>query len=138
MPLVLTLSQNAIPPEHVAKAMAQITAAFLETHGLTGNRVIGPNVTGQVHILPEGQAFAGGAPVLGAWLEAKVPAFALSDAGVQKAFFGQVTDILVGLSEGRLSPERIWTEALHTVDGTWNLNGVAHSNADLLAAIGAD
>lgn len=135
MPLVLTLTEGVLPPGQEKVAASRITEAFLRRHGLAGNRVMAPNVTAHVHILPRGSTFAGGEPVEGAWLETKTPAFALADRDVQLAFFEDATTILHDLSGGRLPRARVWTDGVHAVDGTWNLDGVARTNAELGAAI---
>ena len=137
MPISLTLTEGVIPSENIGSAVAQITDSFLKHHGLAGNKVMTPNITVQLNILPKGHTFAGGKPVEGAWIEPKTPSFALADHAVQTAFFGEATQILHDLSGGTLAKERIWSESLHAVDGTWNLNGRAVTNAELGAAISA-
>jgi len=73
--------------------------------------------------------------VEGAWVETKTPSFALADRASQQQFYGEATRILLELSEGRLSPDRIWANGVHSVDGTWNLNGTPLTNGELQAAI---
>jgi len=135
MPLSLTLTRGVLPEGAEATAVAEITDAFLAAHGLAGNTVLTPNVTAHVSILEKGRSFAGGKAVDGAWLETKTPSFALADRAVQERFFLEVTEILHRLSGGTLARERIWTNGVHTVDGTWNLDGRPHLNAALGAAI---
>lgn len=135
MPLSLTLTKGALPDGVEATAIAEITEAFLAAHNLSGNTVMTPNVTAHVNILEKRQTFSGGKPVEGAWLETKTPSFALADTQVQERFFVEATEILHRLSGGKLSRDRIWTNGVHTVDGTWNLNGRPHVNAALGAAI---
>ncbi len=135
MPLTLTLTQGVLPASSVHEAARRIAHAFLKWHALSGNSVMTPNVTSQINILPAGSTLSGGEPVDGAWLEAKVPSFALSTRETQEGFFLEATEILHKLSGGTLPKERIWTNAVHTVDGTWNMNGRAMTNAQLGAAI---
>ncbi len=135
MPLTLTVTEGALPNDRLASAIAQITDAFLKHHGLAGNAVMRRNVTAHVHVVPAGMAFAGGVPVSGAWIEWKVPSFALADREVQRKFFAEATQIVHDLSGQALPKAQIWTNGLHAVDGTWNLNGAAMSNAELGAAI---
>jgi hypothetical protein len=135
MPLTLTLTNGVLPAGAEKTAVAEITNAFLKIHGLSGNKTITPNVTAQVHFVRKGMSFSGGDPVEGAWIEWKVPSFALADREVQKAFFAEATQILHQLSGGKLPKDRIWSNALHAVDGTWNMNGVAMTNAELDAEI---
>jgi hypothetical protein len=135
MPLTLTLTEGVLPEGAEKTAVARITDAFLRSHGLAGNEVLAPNVTAHVNVIPKDRSFAGGEPVEGAWIEWKVPAFALANRDVQKDFFAEATRIIHDLSGGRLSKDRIWTNALHAVDGSWNLNGIAMTNEELGAVI---
>lgn len=135
MPLTLTLTKGALPEGAEATAIAEITDAFLAAHGLSGNAIMTPNVTAHVNILERGMAFSGGKPVEGAWIETKTPSFALANREVQEQFFGSATEILHRLSGGKLPKERIWANGVHSVDGTWNLNGKPLTNGDLGAAI---
>lgn len=135
MPITLTLTHGVLPDQAVPVAAQRITDAFLEAHNLAGHRVMTPNVTIHVHVMPRGTAFAGGKPVDGAWIEAKVPSFALADRSVQQRFFGEATEILHDISGGSLPKDHIWTNCVHSVDGTWNLNGTPLTNAELGAAL---
>lgn len=135
MPISLTLTQGVIPSEKHASAIEKITESFLRHHALSGNSVMTPNVTAHLNVLPKGATFAGGKPVEGAWLETKTPSFALADREVQFAFFAESTQILHDLSGGSLSKDRIWSNGVHAVDGTWNLGGTALTNQELGAAI---
>lgn len=135
MPLALNYTAGALPDAALPGLARAITAAFLERHGLGGNAVMTPNVTMQVQALPKAATYSGGAPVSGAWLECKVPSFALADRGVQEGFFADATALIAEAAGGALPRERIWTNAVHTVDGTWNLDGKAMTDAGLGAAI---
>ncbi|AFK55797.1 hypothetical protein [Tistrella mobilis] len=137
MPIVLTLTEGVIPAEKEGVAVERIVASFLRHHGLAGNSVMTPNVTSHVNVLPKGKTYAGGKPVDGAWIETKTPSFALADRAIQTAFLGDATEILHELSGGVLSKDRIWSDGVHAVDGTWNLGGRALSNAELGDAISA-
>lgn len=135
MPITLTLTEGVLPAGSEKQAIGELTHALLESHGLSGNKVMTPNVTAHLHVLPRGRTFAAGEEVDGAWLETKTPAFALADRGVQQAFFASAIEILQRLSNGRLQVGNIWTNGLHAVDGTWSLDGRALSNAELGQAI---
>lgn len=135
MPLTLTLSEGVIPTGMEKEAVKQITASLLETHGLTGNTVMTPNITANVHILPKGSSFSGGKEFLGAWAEWKVPSFALADKAVIKKHYEQVTDIIHQLSGGKQPKDNIYVNVVHAVDGGWNLDGIAMSNEELGQAI---
>lgn len=135
MPLTLTLTENVLPKGTEKHAVEQITAAFLKHHGLAGNKTMASNVTATVHILPREATFAGGHPVAGAWVEWKVPAFALAERDVQQGFFAEATGIIHALSGGVQPKERIYVNVLHAVDGGWNFNGQAMTNAEIAAEI---
>lgn len=135
MPLTLTITQGALPDGAEAQAIDRITQAFLAAHNLSGNKVMTPNVTAHVNILPKGATFAGGKPVEGAWIETKTPSFALADRAIQAKFFNEATEILHELSGHRLPKNRIWANGVHAVDGTWNINGTPMTNAEIGAAV---
>lgn len=59
MPLTLTLSEDVLPPNTEKQAFVRLSEAMLKWHGLTGNTVMTPNVTGTIHILPKGSTFSG-------------------------------------------------------------------------------
>lgn len=131
MPISLTFSEGVLSPAAISQAAAQITDSLLKHHALSGNKVMTPNITALVNVVPKGFAFAGGEPVDGAWIETKTPSFALASHDVQSAFFAEATQIIHELSGGQLPKERIWSNGVHAVDGTWNINGVAMTNAQL-------
>lgn len=135
MPLTLTLTEGVIPKGSEKKAIAQITESFLKHHGLTGNKVMTPNVTATVHIVPKGSTFSGGKEISGAWVEWKVPSFALADRNIQKAFFADATRIIQELSGGKQPKENIYVNVLHAVDGGWNFDGVALTNEEIKQAV---
>lgn len=137
MPISITLTEGVIPADKVGAAVQQITDSFLRHHGLGGNAVMTPNVTTHLNVLPKGHTFAGGKPVDGAWVETKTPSFALADHAIQTAFFGEATQILHDLSGGSLAKDRIWSNGVHAVDGTWNIDGRALTNEEIGAAVAA-
>lgn len=137
MPLTLTYTAGALPDAALPALARAVTGAFLGRHGLSENSVMTPNVTMQLQALPASAAYAGGAPVIGAWLECRVPSFALADRAAQEGFFAEATALIMEAAGGALAPERIWTNAVHTVDGTWSLDGRALTDAALGAAIAA-
>ena len=131
MPLTFTLTEGVLPAGAEKEAVARITDAFLRHHGMPGNKVMTPNITAHVNILPKGQTFSGGKEVEGAWIEFKSPSFALANRNVQVSFFREATQIVHDLSGKKLPKERIRSNGVHAVDGTWNFNGVAVTNAEL-------
>ncbi|MFA7351484.1 MAG: hypothetical protein WC009_12050 [Methylotenera sp.] len=135
MPLTLTLTEGVLPVNKVEQAIAQLTASFLEHHGMSGNKVMTPNITAHVNIIPKGLTFAGGKPVDGAWIETKTPSFALADNKIQASFFSTATQIIHDLTGGKLPKEKIWTNGVHAVDGTWNIDGVTLTNEGIFEAV---
>ncbi|HAT84633.1 4-oxalocrotonate tautomerase [Cohaesibacter gelatinilyticus] len=135
MPISLTLTDGVLPTGQEAVAVAKITESFLKHHGMSGNTKMTPNITAHVAILPKTHTFAGGKPVEGAWVETTTPTFALADHEVQSAFFGEATQILHDLSGGTLAKDRIWSNGVHAVDGTWNLDGKAMTNGEIGDAV---
>jgi len=135
MPISLIFTEGALPKNIEKEAAKKITESFLKWHGLTGNKVMTPNVINHIHILPKDSTLAGGEPVIGAWVETKTPSFALNSREVQEGFFKEATDIIEELSEGKLLRENIYANAVHTVDGTWNMDGRAMTNEQLGEAI---
>jgi len=135
MPITLTLTEGVLPVSKVEQAIEQLTDSFLEHHAMFGNKVMTPNITAHVHIIPKGLTFAGGKAVEGAWIETKTPSFALADNKVQASFFSTATQMIHDLSDGKLAKENIWTNGVHAVDGTWNINGVTLTNAGIGDAV---
>ena len=135
MPLTLTLTEGVLPIGTEKDAVVQLTNAMLKWHGLTGNRVMTPNVTATVHILPKHATFSGGREFSGAWIEWKVPSFAFTERTVQEGFGADATSIIHQLSGGRQPKDNIYVNVVHAVDGAWNLNGQAMTNEQLRQAI---
>ncbi len=135
MPLTLTLTEGVLPHDAKRQAVQQLTDAMLARHGLTDNRVMTPNVTATVHILPKGSTFSGGKEFAGAWIEWKVPSFAFNSREVQQGFFQDATDIIHKLSGGKQARNHIYVNVVHTVDGAWNLDGQAMTNEELRHAL---
>lgn len=135
MPLTLTLTEGVIPAGTEQQAIQKITDTMLKWHGLSGNKVMTPNVTAFLNILPEGSTFSGGKEISGAWIEWKTPSFAFADREVQQVFFEDTTNIIYDLSNGKQPKDNIYINVVHTVDGAWNLGGKAMSNAELGEAI---
>ena len=135
MPLTLTLTEGVLPTGTEAIAIQELTNSMLKWHGLTGNSVMTPNITATLHILPKNHTFSGGKPFAGAWIEWKVPSFAFADREIQLGFFKEATDIIERLSEHKQPRNNIYTNVVHSVDGSWNLDGVAMTNEQLGQAI---
>jgi hypothetical protein len=135
MPLTLTLTEGVLPKGTEKQAIARITEAFLKHHGLAGNKTMAANITATVHVLPKESTFSGGKEFSGAWVEWKVPSFALADRKVQQGFFADATNIIHELSGHKQPLDNIYVNVLHAVDGGWNFNGLAMTNTEIKAAI---
>ncbi|MBY0482320.1 MAG: hypothetical protein K2Q21_13250 [Chitinophagaceae bacterium] len=135
MPITLTLTEGVLTNEKIGTAIEKITSSLLAHHDLSGNKVMTRNVTAHVNIIPKGLSFAAGKPVEGAWIETKTPSFALADNKIQERFFSEATQIIHNLSDGKLSKEKIWANGVHTVDGTWNIDGIPLTNAGIVEAV---
>ena len=135
MPLTLTLTEGVIPAGSEKDAVAKITDSMLERHGLLGNKVMTPNITAMVNIMPNGSTFSGGKEFDGAWVEWKVPSFAFASREVQLAHFEDVTNIIHELSGGKQPKDNIYVNVVHAVDGAWNFDGIAMTNEEIGAAI---
>lgn len=135
MPLSLTLTEGVLPQGAEKVAIARLTDAMLKWHGLSGNKVMTPNVTAQVNVLPKNSTFSGGKEFSGAWVEWKTPSFAFNDRKIQVGFFEDATNIIHELSGGKQPKDNIYVNVVHTVDGAWNMDGRAMTNEELGAAI---
>jgi hypothetical protein len=135
MPLTLTLTEGVLPVGTEKQAVAQLSDAMLKWHGLTGNKVMTPNITATVHVLPKSSTFSGGEEFSGAWAEWKVPSFAFASREVQQGYFEEATNIIHELSGGKQPKDNIYVNVVHTVDGAWNFDGRAMTNEEIGEAI---
>jgi hypothetical protein len=135
MPLTLTYSEGVIPEFAVPQVIAKLTDSMLKWHGLTGNKVMTPTVTAQVHAMPKGTTFTGGKELAGAWVEWKTPSFAFSTRENQLGHIEDATNIIYEATGGKLPKNQIWVNVVHAVDGAWGIAGKAMTNAELGAAI---
>ena len=69
------------------------------------------------------------------FIEWKVPSFAFTDRKVQTGYFEEATAIIQEMSGGRQPKDKIFINVVHAVDGAWNFNGRALSNAEIFAAV---
>jgi hypothetical protein len=135
MPLTLTLTEGLLPKGQEKVAFARLAEAMLKAHGLVGNAVMTRNVVGSLHVLPKGTTFTGMQETGVAFVEWKVPSFALADPSVQDAYFREASDILFGMAEGRLPRDNIYINVVHAVDGGWNFEGERMTNAQIGARV---
>ena len=135
MPLTLTLTEGVLPAGFEKEAIKKLTDSMLKHHGLLDNKVMKPNVTAHVSVLPKNSTFSGGKEFSGVWMEWKVPSFAFASREVQLAHFADATQIIRELSGGKQPLENIYSNVIHTADGTWNFNGVAMTNEEIIEEI---
>jgi phenylpyruvate tautomerase PptA (4-oxalocrotonate tautomerase family) len=135
MPLTLTISEGVIPQEKKQALFKGLCDAMLKWHGLTGNKVMTPNVVGTLNELPQSNTFAGGENNRVAFIEWKVPGFAFANREIQEGYVAEVTELLHDISNGSLPKENIWVNVIHAVDGAWGISGQALTNDQLKEAI---
>lgn len=135
MPLSLHLTEGVIPAGTEKQAIKLITGIMLKWHGLTGNKVMTPNITAMVQVLPKGTTFSGGEDVAGAWIEFKTPSFAFTNREVQIGVAREATNVIYELSGQKQPKDNIYFNVTHAVDGTWNLDGNAMTNEEIGAAV---
>lgn len=98
MPMILTLTEGALPASTISRAVSELTLALLKWNGLTGNKIIASDVTSTVQVVPKGLTFSDGKEFSGVWVEWKVPSFAYVKRETQEGFFNEVKNILHDLS----------------------------------------
>lgn len=135
MPLTLTLTEGVLPKGSEKIAFASLSDAMLKWHGLTGNKVMTPNVVGSLHVLPAENTFSGSGEAPVAFIEWKVPAFAFANREIQIGYIKEATNIIHEMSGGKLPKESIWVNIVHAVDGAWGIAGEAMTNQQLGEAI---
>jgi len=137
MPLTLTLTEGVLPEGQEKLAFARLSEAMLKWHGLAGNAVMTPNVVGSLHVLPKSATFTGMEETPVAFIEWKVPAFAFADRQVQQGYCEEATNIIYEMSGGKQPKDKIFINVVHAVDGAWNFNGKALTNAEIGALVTA-
>lgn len=135
MPVSVQVTRGLLTPKGERDIFPLVADALLKAHGLSGNRVMTPNVIGHVVVSPESESYVGGKPQSLAIVEVKVPAITFPNAEVKQAFVGAVTDIIDRLKAGNHPRERTFVNVTYAVDGTWGIGGKAYSNDELGAAI---
>lgn len=135
MPLTLTLTEGVLPKGQEKLAYRRLAEAMLKWHGLTDNRVMTPNVVGSIHIVDKDLTFTGPDETPVAFVEWKVPSFAFTDRQVQQGYFEEATSIIHEMSGGRQPKDKIFINVVHAVDGAWNFNGKAMTNAEIGAEV---
>jgi hypothetical protein len=135
MPLTLTLTEGVVPKGQEKIAFSRLSEAMIRWHGLSGNKVMTPNVVGSLHVLPKDATFTGMKETAVAFVEWKVPSFAFTDPKVQQGYFEEATNIIHEMSGGKQPRDKIFINVVHAVDGAWNLNGKAMTNLEIGALV---
>ena len=135
MPLTLTVTEGVLPKGTEKATFARLSDAMLKWHGLTGNKVMTPNVIGSINVVSPEHSFSGGKEARVAFVEWKVPSFAFAGREVQTGYVEEATNIVHEASGGTLPKEFIWVNVVHAVDGAWGINGEAMTNAQLGEAV---
>ena len=135
MPLTLTLTAGVLPKGQEKLAYQRLSAAMLKWHGLAGNKLMSANVIGSIHVMDPDQTFTGQEETPVVFIEWKVPSFAFTDRKVQEGYFAEATEIIHEMSGGRQPKDRIFINVVHAVDGAWNFQGRAMTNAEIGAAV---
>lgn len=135
MPLTLTITEGVLTKAQAKTAVEKLSDAMLERHGLTGNTVMTPNITANIVFVEDGLSFSGGKPFRGVWVEWKVPSFAFATNEVQKGFGADASEIIQDLTNGQQPVDNVYFNVVHTVDGTWAMDGNAMTNTELGEAI---
>ena len=135
MPLTLTLTEGVLPKGTEKNTFARLSDAMLKWHGLTGNKVMTPNVVGSIHVVSKENTFSGSkeAPVV--FIEWKVPSFAFATREIQIGYIAEATNIVHEASGGKQPKSHIWVNVVHAVDGAWGIDGNAMTNAQLGEAV---
>ena len=135
MPLTLIVSEGVLPKGSEKTTFNKLCEAMLRWHGLTGNRVMTPNVIGVLQVLKPEHTFAGLHETKVAIVEWKVPAIAFNDRKVQQGYIEEATTIVHEASGRKQPKEHIWVNVTHAVDGAWGIAGEALTNAELGARV---
>ncbi len=135
MPLTLTLTEGVLPNGLEKVAYKRLSEAMLKWHGLTGNEIMTSNVVGSIHLVNQGHTFTGTEETPVAFIEWKVPSFAFTERRTQEGYFEEATNIIHEMSGGRLARDKIFINVVHAVDGAWNFNGRALTNAEIGAEV---
>jgi hypothetical protein len=135
MPLTLTLTEGVLPKGTEKATFALLSDAMLKWHGLTGNKVMTPNVIGSINVVSKENTFSGSkeAPVV--FVEWKVPSFAFATREIQVGYVAEATNIVHEASGGKQPKSHIWVNVVHAVDGAWGIEGNAMTNAQLGEAV---
>jgi hypothetical protein len=137
MPLTLTLTEGVVPAGQEKVAFARLSEAMIKWHGAAGNQLMVDNIVGSLNVVPRGSTFTGMKETPVAFIEWKVPTFAFATREIQLGYFAEATDIIHEMSGGKQPRNKIFVNVVHAVDGAWNFEGRAMTNAEIGAAVAA-
>jgi hypothetical protein len=135
MPLTFTVTEGVLPKGSEKETFARLSDAMLKWHGLTGNKVMTPNVIGSINVISKEHTFSGSKEAPVAFIEWKVPSFAFATREIQIGYIKEATNIVHEMSGEKLPKDHIWVNVVHAVDGAWGINGKAMTNAELGEAV---
>ncbi|MDO8654526.1 MAG: 4-oxalocrotonate tautomerase [Undibacterium sp.] len=138
MPLTLIVTEGVLPKDREPETIARLSEAFLNLHGLAGNKFLTPNVIGHIQVVPVGSTFSGMKATPVAIVEWLTPSFAFTTQEIQIAYVKEATEIIYEVCGGKHPRENIWVNVKHAVDGTWGIAGNGMTNKQLLEAITKD
>ena len=137
MPITVTASRGALTEEGRRQVLPRLTAALIEVSGLQGNPFFASVIGGTVHVLPEADVYAGGAPHPLIMVELKLPDIGLPDAGSRARFIARATDVVAELATPGHRRDDIWVNVLNAPSGGWGIGGTAYTGDALIAAVTA-
>jgi hypothetical protein len=135
MPLTFTVTEGVLEPGSEQTTVKRLCEAMLKWHGLTDHPVMTPNVIGSLHVLKQGETFAGLVPAPIAVVEWLVPGLTFGSREIQAGYIEEATNIVHEASGFRQPKDHIWIAVMHAVDGTWGINGQALTNTQLQQAL---
>jgi hypothetical protein len=137
MPLTVIATQGIFKPENEKLVIPKLCALMLKVHKLNGNKFMTPVVIGHLELVAQEHIYSGGDPVAGVFIEWKVPSFGFGTQEILNEYIKEATDIVVGLSDHKLSKKKVFVNVVHAVDGSWGIHGKAYTNAELAVAMQA-
>ncbi|MCG7534440.1 hypothetical protein [Pseudoalteromonas sp. OOF1S-7] len=135
MPIQIIMSEGLVSKRSAQVLHQQLGQAFLDNHEISDNRFMLPNIVGEVVFIDSELTFSGLAVSPLAIVELRVPAFTFATEVQKERFVSEATELVLSHTQGKLSKESIWVNAVYTVDGMWGIAGQAYTNAQLEQAI---
>ncbi|MCU1527872.1 MAG: hypothetical protein JWP75_1635 [Frondihabitans sp.] len=134
MPITVTAPRGTLTDEGQRQVLPELTAALIETSGVTGNPFFTALVGGTVHLLDPADIYAGGSNRPVVMVELKLPNIGLPDPTTRAEFIVRATDIVAALTVPDHDRDDIWVNILNAPDGAWGVGGRAYTGEALIAA----